>query len=754
MRPLVPLALAWLLGLWVPGGQTAWLGVAVVLGLVATRWRPALYACAFAAAHGIAAATVVLPAGNGPHDGVVVRPAQLDVSAGVRRVVVDVDGIRVQVSDDDLSSATPLPGDRVRFRAELERPRGWRNPGVPDRARLLAARGIDALANAEPPGIARLAGPAAVTPWRLAATVQQRLAEPFRGGDGAAIMRALVLGDRRALPPSLEEAFRLTGTSHVLSVSGLHLAAVAGLAYALSRRGWRALLLRRPRLTRWIADADRAALIVAAPIAVLYALVTGAELATLRALACVLLYFLARLLGRRPDALSVLAAAAMLLTALNPAAAHDASFQLTFAATATLVVATRRLAARAWPVRVLGVTAAVWCVTAPISAVHFGALYPLGLVANAIIVPIAELLLLPAGLAAALLGPLWSWPAHAASFVAGGLAALVRALGQLAPVWEIPPPTWPEGICLVALFLGRTWLLRAVAVAGLAVSLAWTMIAAPALATTTRVTFLDVGQGDAALIETPGPTAERWLVDAGGQLFGAPPPGASRDAVLLARRRDPGEQAIWPFLRARRIFHLDVVVISHPHPDHMGGLPALLEHVSVGEVWIAGEETDDPAWHALLADLDRHRIPVVIPPLGEARRSSGAVLTVLAAHADPAHDVNDNSLVVRVDFAGERVLFAGDLESPGEARLLGVDLRADVVKVPHHGSRTSSSAPFVAATRPRLAIISCGEDNLFGFPSPEVVARWRSAGAVVRSTAEEGAISLPLEGHALPLEPP
>ena len=120
MRPLVPLALAWLLGLWVPGAHVAWLGAAAVLGGLAWRLRSVLlaWACAFAAAHGLTAAPVVLPSGEGPHEGVVVRPTQLDMTAGVRRVLVEVDGLRVQVSDDDVSAPVPLPGDRVRFRGE------------------------------------------------------------------------------------------------------------------------------------------------------------------------------------------------------------------------------------------------------------------------------------------------------------------------------------------------------------------------------------------------------------------------------------------------------------------------------------------------------------------------------------------------------------------------------------------------------------------------------------------------------------
>jgi competence protein ComEC len=286
------------------------------------------------------------------------------------------------------------------------------------------------------------------------------------------------------------------------------------------------------------------------------------------------------------------------------------------------------------------------------------------------------------------------------------------------------------------------------------ISLVVTFSLLPARRTALTVTFLDVGQGDGALVELPG--GATWLVDAGGRLFGAPGPDASTDDKLAALAGDPGEQAVWRTLHAHRVRRLALVIVSHPHPDHFGGLAAVAAHVPIDELWWSGDDTGDPAFHALLAQLAARGTRVVRPPLGLAREDHGVRLSVLAPRGDDAsvatpsgRSVNDDSLVVRLELAGRSILFTGDLEAPGEAALVDATppelLRADVVKVPHHGSRTSSSPRLVEATHPRLAVISCGVANRFGFPAAEVVERWRAAGAELLRTDLRGAITVRIE---------
>src|SRR5262249_13673771 len=173
-------------------------------------------------------------------------------------------------------------------------------------------------------------------------------------------------------------------------------------------------------------------------------------------------------------------------------------------------------------------------------------------------------------------------------------------------------------------------------------------VGAPARRDETTVTFLDVGQGDAAVIDAPH--GETWLVDAGGALFGAGAAGA-----------DPGEQATLRFLVARRGRAPELLVVAHPHPDHYGGLAAVAAHIPIAEMWISGDDPHDPRWNALASDLAAHGVRVVRAAAGTTRLVPGARLEILGGQADPDRSVNDNSLVARLTAGGRRVLFAGDL---------------------------------------------------------------------------------------------
>ena len=200
---------------------------------------------------------------------------------------------------------------------------------------------------------------------------------------------------------------------------------------------------------------------------------------------------------------------------------------------------------------------------------------------------------------------------------------------------------------------------------------------------------------------------------------------------------------------------IDVAIVSHPHPDHYLGLLAL--DVPIGELWSAPDDTITGSFRALAASLAARGTRLVHPPLGAslagevelvmwAPRYHATAAAPARLAADPVRTVNDNSLVVEVRYRGRAILFTGDLELEGEAELVAAGLaRVDVVKVPHHGSRTSSSPALVEATRPTLAVISCGRANAFGFPAAEVVARWQAAGAEIARTDRDGAVIVTID---------
>jgi competence protein ComEC len=311
---------------------------------------------------------------------------------------------------------------------------------------------------------------------------------------------------------------------------------------------------------------------------------------------------------------------------------------------------------------------------------------------------------------------------------------------RVAPAWRVPAPNLVEIVAwyvpLIAIAARSRRALRVVAVCAivLGASAAW-RVWSRACSETLTATFLDVGQGDACVVELPH---GRVLVVDGGGSFDP--------------RFDPGQQVIAPFLWRRGIRRIDLMVLSHPHPDHANGLATLVEQFPVGEVWTNGQENKQPGTVALLAAAARRQVPVSTP---RAIELGGATLKPLwpydehdALAVDIARGENDNSLVVAVGWRGRSLLFAGDLEADGEAALIaraGPSLAADVVKVPHHGSKTSSTAELVAATHPSVAVISVGERNRWGFPNAGVMARWRGAGTRVLRTDREGGVTVTVD---------
>jgi competence protein ComEC len=659
------------------------------------------------------------------------------------------------VSDDGVAvwvwAPPPLaPGDRVAVTGRLRTPRGFDNPGEPDRARLAALRGVR---YELPAATVEHLGVAGDWPWRWADRVRDRWSAAITAAGArdqpTAIVRGAVVGDRRDIDDATDAAWRAAGVYHVLSVSGLHLAVVALLGFGALRRVIAGLGLGSTRPpARWAAAPALAA-------AAAYTAITGAEVATLRALLVVAVVITGAALGRAVRIADAIGAAAVVLLLHRPASIHDPSFQLSFVAAAVLAALPARPPAASrlgrvagWLARGVAASAWVTVATAPLTAAAFGQIAWGGVVGNLIVTPAIELVVIPAtlfGLAVPLVGGALIGAAIAVTTAA---AHAVDALARWTPVIDVLAPSRLElaawTLAWLVPFLAyrrrfRGWLAVTAAVLAAAALLRWHRHAELAHPGELVVTFLDVGQGDAAVIETPG--GATWLVDAGG-LPGAAPRRAIEPGAAIAR-----------FLAARGRDRIDVVVISHPHPDHYLGLAALLDRVPIGAFLIAADAAPPPPELATLLAGRR----VVVPPLGVAATSGGARLEVLApryrpdgppvvAAGDPVRSVNDNSLVVAVTYAGRRVAFLGDLEEEGEHALVDAGLaRADVVKVAHHGSATSSTPELVAASGASLAVISCGRANRFGFPRAAALDRWLTAGVRVLRTDLAGAITVSID---------
>jgi competence protein ComEC len=586
--------------------------------------------------------------------------------------------------------------------------------------------------------IARLDAGLAAARGAIRAALARSLSPPHAG-----IARALLLGEGGAVERELNDAIRNAGVSHVLAVSGMHVTLLVGALVACVRTLW----LRTPLAVHW--EARRAAAALGVLLAPLIARLCGAAPSAVRAAWTSTLMYLVVALGWRPCALSVAALIVGVHATLSPFDALHPGFVLSVLATAALL--THRRGEGALRAAFLESLRA-WLATAPFLLLCFGQTSFIAVLANVALLPLGGALvpLVALHCANAMFalerelptGPLFE-------LASGAFVEAARLCSQIDPGFTVPP-MMPLEVSAAALFalgfmLPCSWRLRALlgtATLAVIVGSEWSLrseLAAGEL----RVTFLDVGQGDSALLETREGKAA--LIDAGGSIGGGP---------------DPGKHAVLPLLRARRIARLEYVVLSHPHPDHYGGLLALLDALPIGELWDTGQAEAESAEHGdvarLLARARERGVRVRRPHelCGKVERLGAARLSVLAPCPafDTTRGANDNSFVIRVEHGARSFLFTGDVERAGEAELSEqpqAALRSDVLKVAHHGSRTSSTARLLARVQPRLAVVSAGIANPFGHPHAEVVARLAQAAPHLLRTDVHGGVEVRSDGRVL-----
>ncbi|MGH7367047.1 MAG: DNA internalization-related competence protein ComEC/Rec2 [Candidatus Rokuibacteriota bacterium] len=622
---------------------------------------------------------------------------------------------------------------RVLVDARLHRPVGFRNPGGFDYPAHLRRDGILLVGHARADQVIALTPDA--PPWRVA--VKRRAVGVITARlppTSAALLAGLLLGERSALPPRSHEAFRRAGVYHILAVSGFNVALLAGAVFGgLAMCGV-------PR--RGAAGAAAVALVG-------FALVVGSQPSVLRATVMGLLLLSALLLERESQLPNALALAVLALLLWRPGDLWEPGFQLSFAATAGIIhltpAITGALTGRGWPpwlAAAAGVSLGAQAAVTPLMLTHFNQLSLIGAVANLVVVPLAAVattlgmlaLLVEQGagaLGALLFEALW--------LVLVALRAVVAIAAALpAAMVHLPAPVpaavvaWYGALLLApgAAAARRTRVVVGVLAVVVAALSIWPWLRPTE--TMLRVTFLDVGQGDAALIELPeGP---RLLVDGG--------PGG-------ARRFDVGERVLAPFLWNRPVARLDAVALSHWDVDHSGGLAAVLSRFHVGEFWESGRPPAKA--RETMAALIRSRVPRRVLAAGQRLRLGRALITVLGPGPEPAKAANDHSLVLRLDWRGVSLLLAGDLGPRGEALLLerGAPVQVLALKVAHHGSRFSSTTPFLQRARPRLAVVSVGTRNPFRHPSAEALGRLERAGARVYRTDRDGAVVLETDGRIL-----
>lgn len=707
-------------------------------------------------------------------------------------------GARARVSVDVKKGAPALRlnyGQKVGFIGRGRTVRNFHNAGSFNYAAYLARRGIYWTISARPQTLRILPGECGSRFWsviyRLRGAALGRLEQLYAGDRyTTAMMQAVLIGNREAMEKVWTTNFRVTGTYHVLVISGLHVSILAGCLLFLLRIG---------------SLGELAALLITALAAWLYALVSGFGAPVVRAAGGFTLFLAARFFFRGTRLLNLVALISLLYLFFDPDQLADGSFQFSFLSVVAIGALAMPLLARTVApyatslrslndpgrdlslapnaaqfrveLRLLGETMAPWLrlsaqtVTGAIglllravffvgelvvisAAVQIGLALPMaiyfhrlsfsGLSANVIIVPLMTYAV-PIGFAAVFTG--WRWLASVAGFLLDLSRRVADFHARWEPGWRTPdPPLWLGVLFAGALIVlsilvrrsSRWWIAAASAVALLFAGIVTHPFPPRIIAHSLELTAIDVGQGEAVLLVLP--SGRTMMVDGGG----IPANGRSRAPSL-----DIGEEVVAPYLWSRSIRHLDVLVSTHGHEDHLGGLPALLAAFHPGELW-TGATPDSPAWNALRARALDAR--VLIRPLraGQSFAYGGAGFRVLSPppgyRAGPAPRNND-SLVMSVAYGRHRFLLTGDAEWPMEYEMLqrGLD-RADVLKVGHHGSQTSSSEPFLAAAHPSFAVISAGLDNQFGLPRPEVLHRLGDLAVELYQTSRDGRITIRSDG--------
>lgn len=573
--------------------------------------------------------------------------------------------------------------------------------------------------------------------------------------DAAPMARALVLGEND-LPEEDADAFRTSGLSHLLAVSGTHVVlAVLGFVRLLEA------LLKRVEVLCARGDVGRVAAAIGIPGAWAYAEFAGSGGSVRRAAWMATAALLARVLARQPDGVRAFGLSMLAGALADPLAAFDVSFGLSVGATAGLLVASRPLQRKLeglpgpirWTAGPVAATVAASTFCLPWILLLSPTFSVVGVFANVLAVPVGELVSLPACLAHLLLTP---FPAaeRGVALLGSGSLIVVRAIARYgasieALAFELPRPTaWQIGVCALSgtAFLihpgRRSSILCASAALLLACELAAVELERPA--GRLRVTVLDVGQGDSIIVDFPD--GRVMLIDGGG-VVGSPV--------------DPGERVVAPVLRARRRRHVDVAVLSHPHPDHFVGLASTLPTVSVGAFWDTGEgekKGAGPVYEGLLQGVRSRAVPIRRPAdlCGRTLDVGGTTVRVLGPCPDVNDDfhANDNSYVIRLQYGRHAALLVGDAERRQEPELLkhGANaLRADLLKIGHHGSRTSSSHAFLDAVDPRVAVITCGVRNRYGHPAPETLQSLRERGVRVLRSDRHGAVRWETDGENVSL---
>ena len=670
-------------------------------------------------------------------------------------------------------------GDHVSVTTRLREPYGTLNPGGFQYGTYLQRKGIQAVATVNGPnGVTRLnqepvtlwgSMMGRVDQWRQAIhhAASTSLSAPAMG-----LFLGMIIGEQSFIEQDIRDAFMASGTVHILSISGSHLGLLALVVFAGTRWSVRRLPASwLERLSMYL-TATQISVVITLPIVSFYMLLAGAEMATVRSWIMIVVCSLGVWLGRERNLVTALAVAALLMVLPYPEAIHDISFQLSYLSVAAIGMAllTRKTKdpetegleisasrqelswlANLWEKGQLAwlVTLAVSLTTLPLVAYYFHQIPWLGLITNMVVVPLVGILVIPIGLFSGIVVLISGGEtlpfATVNQWMFDLLAQVVVGLAQVPGAeWYVASPSIGSILLFWCVLAGLALLrhrpiIRWGCVAALVAILVWWAWSPrtnwePG---TLRVTFLDVGQGDATFLELPD--GQTVLID-GGPAY---------------RRLDMGRAVIGPYLWNRGIHRIDHVIATHPQWDHVGGLPWVLQTFDVGTYWSNGVSRSQTFYQQLQAAVQAAGLDERVIGAGEDIMASGpcslSVLSPIATKHPPMRgstqdisgaELNNRSLVTRLDCGPHSFLFTADAEQQALEQLQRTPRghSATVVKVPHHGAKSSLHKGWVKQIEAQAMVVSVGSHNRYGHPDVEVIAAYEARGLPMYRTDRDGAV--------------
>ncbi len=655
-------------------------------------------------------------------------------------------------------------GTRIRFQSYLKPFNNFKNPGAYDYELSMRLKRISCNASVSdgryivPMGRGN-PGFLIETAEYIRKPVRDFLAERLAPRDYA-LYAALLLGERESISDELREPFNVTGMGHVLAVSGLHIGIIAWLSFFICRR----LLTLSEKLVIRYDIKKIAALITCIPV-IAYTGLSGFQISGQRAMIMALTYLFSIVLGKERDIWSTLVFSALIILAIDPLALESISFQLTFLAVIGIlwltpfiynifpdlpILSRQKGILKNGYFYITGIFSAslsAMIFLLPVTIYYFYRVSFVSILANLVIIPLLGLIILPAGMFALMV--LTISPLIAGIILKIGVAGIhimmhiIEYLAGLpwASCWMVTPGLGEILLFYCLLFcimFFRKWhwvkygMIVAVLIAVTDISY-W--IYDTNLNQDLRVYFIDVGQGNSALIQFPG--QKRMLIDGGGFRSGT---------------FDTGKSVVAPFLFRKKILHIDYVVLSHPHPDHLNGLRFIASEFKPSQFWYNGDSAGSDEFNDLMNIVGSGHIRVLTPDdLARGMMISGVRVKCLHPYDNAVisppnmidnREVNNRSLVLKISYKGRSIMFPGDIESETESRLVkkfGRNLNSDVLLVPHHGSKYSSTSSFVQMVSPEVCVISAGKDNSFGFPNPEIIKRLNNTGSKILRIDQKGA---------------